>query len=284
MRVQVNGFPATGADDPLGLVARSADRLVRSAGALSDAALRAPSELPGWTRGHVLAHVAHSADAYVRLLGLARTGREPGPRADRAALAAALERDAALPAGRLTALLRESLDRFTAQARTMPAPAWDHLVAALAGWRHPARYLLLRCLRELETHHLDIGTGYGTEQWPGAYVSWALDDTLGTLRAQGFALASVEAVDLGRRWTLAAQGPSVTAAGHRILGWLTGRLPAEALATDPLPADALPTDAPPADALMADAPIARVPAHLLPRPPAWPQPPLPGWGRVGDDA
>jgi maleylpyruvate isomerase len=111
----------------------------------------------------------------------------------------------------------------------------------------------------LETHHLDLGTGHGTAQWPGAYVSWALDDTLGTLRAQGFALASVEAVDLGRRWTLAPQGPSVTGAGHRILGWLTGRLPADALVPD-------------------------VPAHLLPRPPAWPQPPLPGWGRVGDGA
>ncbi|MFJ5029863.1 maleylpyruvate isomerase family mycothiol-dependent enzyme [Streptomyces sp. NPDC088560] len=260
MRAQVSGFPAVGPDgDPLGLVARSADRLVRSAGALSDAALRAPAGLPGWTRGHVLAHVAHSADAYVRLLGLARTGREPGPRADRASLAAALERDAALPAGRLTALLRESLDRFTAQARAMPAPAWDRLVPALAGWRHPAWYLLLRCLRELETHHLDLGTGHGTEQWPGAYVSWALDDTLGTLRAQGFALASAEAVDLGRRWTLAPQGPSVTGAGHRILGWLTGRLPADTLVPD-------------------------APAHLLPRPPAWPQPPLPGWGRVGDGA
>ncbi|MFI2204922.1 maleylpyruvate isomerase family mycothiol-dependent enzyme [Streptomyces sp. NPDC020192] len=245
--------------DPVGIVIRSGDRLVRSAAALSDAGLRAPSGLPGWTRGQVLAHVAHSADAYVWLLGLARTGRTPGPRADAATAAAALERNAALPADRLTALLRESLDRFTSHARAMPAPAWDRLVAALAGWRHPAWYLLLRCLRELETHHLDLGIGYGTEQWPDTYVSWALDDTLGTLRAQGFPLASVEAVDLGRRWSVAADGPSVTGAGHQVLGWLTGRLPADVLRTGD-------------------------PDRLLPPPPAWPQPPLPGWGRVGDEA
>ncbi|MGN5377853.1 maleylpyruvate isomerase N-terminal domain-containing protein [Streptomyces lasalocidi] len=262
---------------------RSADRLLRSAGALSDAALRAPSELPGWTRGHVLAHVTHSADAYVWLLGLARTGREPGPRRNRAALAAALERDAALPAGRLTALLRESLGRFTAQARTTPAPAWDHLVAALVELATPGL---------VSTAALPAGVGdpppgprhrlrhravarrvrvLGAERHPRHTADAGLRARLGGGRGSG------------RRWTLAAQGPSVTAAGHRILGWLTGRLPAEALAIDPLSADALPPDALPADVLIADAPIARAPAHLLPRPPAWPQPPLPGWGRVGDD-
>ncbi|MFB7509101.1 maleylpyruvate isomerase family mycothiol-dependent enzyme [Streptomyces broussonetiae] len=259
MRVQVSGFPAGDSDDdPLGLVVRSGDRLAGAAAALSDAQVRAPSGLPGWTRGHVLAHVAHSADAYVWMLGLARTGRAPGPRADKATLAAALQRDASLSAGRLTALLRESLDRFTAQALAMPAPAWGTPVAALAGWRHPAWYLLLRCLRELETHHFDLAVGHGTEKWPEAYVCWALDDTLGTLRTQGFPLASVEAVDLGRHWPLAQAGPSVAGAGHLVLGWLSGRLPADALNT-------------------------YGPARPLPTPPAWPQPPLPGWGRIDSE-
>ncbi|MGW0210161.1 maleylpyruvate isomerase family mycothiol-dependent enzyme [Streptomyces sp. NPDC003233] len=239
-------------------VRRSGDRLLRTAAGLSDAGLRAPSELPGWTRAHVLAHVAHSVDAYVWLMRLAHTGREPGPRANTATLSAAIERDAALSADRLLARLRESLDRFTAQTREMPAPAWDRPVAALAGWRHPAWYLLLRCLRELETHRLDLGLGHGTEQWPDSYVSWALDDTLSTLRTQGFPLASVTAVDLGRRWSMAAEGPSVAGAGHQVLGWLSGRTPAGVLTTDS-------------------------PAPLLPAPPAWPQPPLPGWGRVDDE-
>ncbi|SEC16867.1 maleylpyruvate isomerase [Streptomyces misionensis] len=254
-------FPSGAAGAALGEViedvARSADRLTATAAALSGPALRAPSALPGWTRGHVLAHVAYGADAYSWLLGLARTGRAPGPRATAAAGAAQVAREALLPAGRLTARLRASLARFTADARESPAPAWDRLVPALAGWRHPAWYLLLRCLRELETHHLDLGTGYGTGRWPDQYVSWALDDTLGTLRARRFPLASVTAVDLGRRWTVSAEGPAVSDEGHRLLGWLTGRLTAEGPRTDG-------------------------PALPLPAPPAWPQPPLPGWGRVGD--
>ncbi|MFI9803862.1 maleylpyruvate isomerase family mycothiol-dependent enzyme [Streptomyces sp. NPDC052301] len=255
----MSGFPESGAAraEVVVDVVRSGERLVGAAAGLSDAALRAPSGLEGWTRAHVLAHVAHSADAYVWLLRLARSGREPGPRADAAVLAASVAQDAELPAAGLTARLRESLDRFTAEARALPAPAWDRLVPALAGWRHPAWYLLLRCLRELETHHLDLDLGHGTEQWPHRYVRWALDDTLTTLRAQGFPLASATAVDLGRRWSLAPGGPSVAGPGHLVLGWLTGRIPADALTTGH-------------------------PAPLLPRPPAWPQPPLPGWGRVGD--
>ncbi|OIK23939.1 hypothetical protein VT52_029980 [Streptomyces malaysiense] len=231
-------------------LARSAGRLASAAAGLSDAAVRAPSGLPDWTRGQVLAHVAYSADAYTRMLELARTGREPGPRADPARVA----RDAALPAGRLAERLRASLGGFTDGARALPAPAWERLVTALAGWRHPAWYLLLRGLRELETHHLDLGTGYGTEDWPDRYVSWALDDTLTTLGARRFPLAAVTDTGPDRRWTLAPEGPEVSGEGHRILGWLTGRLPADGLRT----------------------------SCALPAPPPWPQPPLPGWGRAGD--
>ncbi|MFF8864162.1 maleylpyruvate isomerase family mycothiol-dependent enzyme [Streptomyces sp. NPDC015139] len=238
-------------------VERSGDRLVRAAAGLSAADLRGPSGLASWTRGRVLAHVRHSAEAYVRLLRLARAGREPGPRADAAAPAAAVERDGELPAGRPAEELRAGLDRFTAEARAMPAPAWDRRVPAPAGWWHPAWYLPLRCLREPEAHHLDLDTGHGTDKWPDGYVRWALDDTLTTLRTQGFPVASVRAVDLGRHWSAAAHGPSVAGAGHRLLGRLSGRLRADALTSDR-------------------------PAHLLPRPPAWPQPPLPGWGRVDD--
>ncbi|MEU3032590.1 maleylpyruvate isomerase family mycothiol-dependent enzyme [Streptomyces incarnatus] len=246
-----SGTVGAGLGDVIGDVVRSAGRLTAAAAGLSGTAVRAPSGLPDRTRGQVLAHVAYSADAYTWMLELARTGREPGPRPDPARVA----RDAVLPAGPLAERLRESLGRFTDGARALPAPAWERLVPALAGWRHPAWYLLLRALRELETHHLDLGTGYGTERWPDRYVRWALDDTLTTLGARRFPLAAVTAVDLGRRWPVSAEGPELSGEGHRLLGWLTGRLPAAGPRLPP----ALPTPLP------------------------WPQPPLPGWGRLGDD-
>ncbi len=36
--------------------------------------LEAPSALPGWTRGHVVAHLSRNADAFTRVLGQAAAG------------------------------------------------------------------------------------------------------------------------------------------------------------------------------------------------------------------
>nr|WP_254126579.1 maleylpyruvate isomerase N-terminal domain-containing protein [Amycolatopsis sp. CA-230715] len=41
---------------------RAAERLPRSVRRLGDADVRAPSALPGWSRAHVLAHLARHAD------------------------------------------------------------------------------------------------------------------------------------------------------------------------------------------------------------------------------
>ena len=49
-------------------------RLVRTADALTDAEAAGPSLLPGWTRGHVLTHLARNADALVGLVDGALTG------------------------------------------------------------------------------------------------------------------------------------------------------------------------------------------------------------------
>ncbi|AWT41610.1 MULTISPECIES: maleylpyruvate isomerase family mycothiol-dependent enzyme [Streptomyces] len=254
------------APDPhavLGQVALAAERFVATVAVLEDDELRAPSALDGWTRGHVVAHVARSADAYVGLLLTARDGVAPGPRLSAAELARAVEADAGRGRDGLAGQVRSSLDRFVREARALPVEAWQRMVCALAGWRHPAWFTLHRCRRELETHHVDLRLAYGTHDWPAAYVSWALEETVATLRAQDFPVASVHATDLGRTWRVGSGGPSVAAPGHALLGWLAGRLPA------PAPAD---------EAARTD--LARAPGDLpLPHPPVWPRPPYPGWGR-----
>src|SRR5262245_1123799 len=57
-------------------IGEATGRLVTTAAALTDAQTREPSLLPGWTRGHVLTHIARNADGLANLLGWARTGRE----------------------------------------------------------------------------------------------------------------------------------------------------------------------------------------------------------------
>ncbi|WP_243639072.1 maleylpyruvate isomerase family mycothiol-dependent enzyme [Streptacidiphilus pinicola] len=227
----------------------AAARFAAAADALTDRQARETSGLPGWTRGHVITHVARSADVYRWLLRLATTGVEPGPRADGTALARALREGAGRDATELAADLRRSLDGMLEAAAAVPADRWATLVSALAGWRHPAWFTLQRARRELETHHVDLAVGYGSADWPEAYVAWALDATLPALAARGFPLARVSAVDLGRTWRLASDGPSASGSGHALLAWLAGRADGTGLVEE----------------------------HLLPSPPPWPQPPVPGW-------
>jgi maleylpyruvate isomerase len=240
-------------EDPVVLldsVERAAARMRVAVDALTDRQTGAGSALPGWTRGHVITHVARSADVYRWLLRLARTGVEPGPRADAAALDRALCEGAGRSAAELAADLRGSLERMLEAAAELPADRWPVLVSALAGWRHPAWFVLHRARRELETHHVDLAVGRTSRDWPEDYVAWALDATLAALAARDFPLARVEAVDLGRVWKPGSEGPAVAGSGHALLAWLSGRGDGTGLVTD----------------------------ALLPDPPPWPQPPAPGWG------
>src|SRR6266567_8535421 len=67
----------SGVRDPGELQARLAgatDRLLATAAGLTDRQAREPSLLPGWSRGHVLVHLARNADGLRNLLIWARTG------------------------------------------------------------------------------------------------------------------------------------------------------------------------------------------------------------------
>ncbi|MFF3073699.1 maleylpyruvate isomerase family mycothiol-dependent enzyme [Kitasatospora sp. NPDC057904] len=227
-------------------VRASAARFAASVSALTEAEARGPSALPGWSRAHVVTHVARSADVYTWLLALARTGVEPGPRADGATLERLLHEGARRDVPALAADLRASLDRLLDEVSAMPAERWSVLVSALAGWKHPAWYTLHRARRELEVHHTDLALGHTPAAWPAGFVAAALAETAAALAERGFPVGRFEAVDLGRSWTVAPTGPTAAGPGHALLAWLAGRGPA--------------------------------PDAGLPAPPPWPQPPLPGWG------
>ena len=57
------------------LLGDSVDRLLSTADTLTDEQLRGASLLPGWTRAHVLTHLARSSDSRRGLLEAARAGR-----------------------------------------------------------------------------------------------------------------------------------------------------------------------------------------------------------------
>src|SRR6516225_10421530 len=121
------------ASHSLDRLAAATDRLLATATALSDAQAREPSLLPGWTRGHVLSHIARNADGLRNLLIWARTGTETPMYASAESRSADIEAGAGRPAAALAADVGESAAAFAAEAAAMPDDAWTVQVRALRG-------------------------------------------------------------------------------------------------------------------------------------------------------
>ncbi|GAA3231685.1 maleylpyruvate isomerase family mycothiol-dependent enzyme [Actinocorallia longicatena] len=208
----------------LGEVKASHLRLTGTLATLTEAEMRGPSALTGWTRGHLAHHVARNADSYWRLLEWARTGVEHPQYASAEARAAEIDEGAHLPAGLLSADNAAASARFEEQARTLPAGSRDATVRAVGGWPHPAWYVLYRRWREVEIHHVDLDAGYTAADWPLSYVRWELEDTLASLRAaNALAIRSVTATDLGLTVRLGGDGPDLSLPSRPLLAYLTGR-------------------------------------------------------------
>ena len=162
------------ANDSLGRLAAATGRLLATAATLSDAQVREPSALPGWTRGHVLAHVARNADGLGNLLIWARTGTETPMYPSAQARNDDIEAGAGRPAAFLAADVRESAAFFAAEAAAVPDGAWAAQVRALYGAPFPAFRVLERRLSEVEIHLVDLAAGYSPADWPGEFVTDAL--------------------------------------------------------------------------------------------------------------
>ena len=154
-------------------IQESTDRLLSSAGALTDEQAAAPSRLPGWTRGHVLTHLARNADGLRNLLHWARTGTRTPMYPSEAVRDEAIAAGAGRSAADLTADLSQSAAAFAAAAAGLPAAAWAAQVER-RGEPFPARDILRTRLSELEFHHVDLGTGYPPGGWPAGFVADAL--------------------------------------------------------------------------------------------------------------
>lgn len=175
-------------------------RLEGTLRALDDAALRLPSELPGWTVGHVLTHLARNAESHLRILDAALEGRAveqyPGGHEQRSA-------DIEAGSSRSAVAIREDVTATASALEAawgrMTAEAWqEHGLAQGEPW--PCRALPFHRWREVELHHADLGLGYVPGDWPDDYVDLELPLAL---RALPERLAGEDA--------------------RRVLAWLVGR-------------------------------------------------------------
>jgi maleylpyruvate isomerase len=192
---------------------------------LGETSLREPSVLPGWTRGHVVAHLANHARASLHALEQVAAG-EPAwlyPSQE--------ERDAgvAASAGRSlaehVAEAEETLPRLE-QALAAVDPA--HLDVAVSRLPGGPAFLTVSALpgvrrTEVEVHHADLGAGYGPADWPRDFALLLVGRRHAEIGIDGPS-AVLRASDGDEVWkTGAGQGPEVSGTAADLAWWLVGR-------------------------------------------------------------
>ncbi|MGW0825945.1 maleylpyruvate isomerase family mycothiol-dependent enzyme [Streptomyces sp. NPDC002845] len=195
---------------------------------LTDDDLRAPSALPGWTRAHVIGHVARNAEALVRLATWARTGVPTPMYANREQRAAEIESSAALPPDVLRGQLKSTAAELQDALAALDPTAWQAEVKSALGRTIPAAEIPWMRVREVWLHAVDLASGTTFTDLPAPLIDTLLDDVTATLSTRPECPAvRLTPTDRETTWHL---GPPTTQASLRaeapaaeLLAWTTGR-------------------------------------------------------------
>jgi maleylpyruvate isomerase len=216
----------TTAQNHIAVVDAATERLLDSLAGLSDEEAHASSRLPGWTRGHVITHLARSADGMGNLMTWAATGVETPMYVEPDGRNADIEAGAGRPASELVADVRAASQRWSERAAALPADAWTATIRRRPHLApEPAANLLTGRLFEVEFHHVDLGLPYTFADSPPDVVESALRSTQRRLAVTEPFVA--QASDAG--WTIAFPGdapaaaPVIEGTAAALLSWLTGR-------------------------------------------------------------
>lgn len=127
---------------------------------LDDATAGSPSQLPGWSVGHVLTHIARNADSVVWRLEGAAVGelrdQYPGGLEQRRD---EIEAGAGRPAGELVADVRDTSAAVARIVAELPQEAWEAPSRTARGIVEPSRDAVFSRWREVVVHHGDLGLG-----------------------------------------------------------------------------------------------------------------------------
>jgi maleylpyruvate isomerase len=205
---------------PVAEVRAAHRRFVAAVSGLTSDELTAPTELPGWTRAHVIAHVADGGRAFANLTEAALRGEVVAlfaggvtERNER------IEKLAVSPD--LMARLAEGINRLES--------SWER--AGPEDWRRPVRFrngdlagTVYARWREVWIHLVDCAVGVTPEDWPVDLADHALDFLLSRVPPG----TTLIATDTNRRWG-APDGVPLSGPVRDLAAWAAGRTPTRPL-------------------------------------------------------
>ena len=206
----------TDATTRLAGVNHATSRYLQTLDGLASEQLAAPSLLPGWTRAHVVAHLARHALGITRALhGLASGERMPvydSPERRNADI----DETAALGDGQLRELSFAACDLWKEAIGSVTD--WDALMErGPGGPSFSADECIDMRWREVEIHHADLGAGYTAADWPPAFTTYLLG-YLAADRTEDLTLRTPT-----RELTVGSGGPVVEGSETDLTWWLLGR-------------------------------------------------------------
>lgn len=206
-------------------LAEAGQRLTRSVDNLQGDDWQAPSLLPGWTRAHVVAHLALNGEALEGVLRGVVEGEAVPMYRSQEQRDADIEELAATEPAELRERLLASLTTFGEAVTAMPEDAWSgRFDRARGGPSLPLHAVPLMRVREIEIHHVDLGTGYSPEAWPASFAEAVVEGMVKRIDPDpGF---RVTPLDVERNWDVGRVGDDpvvVTGPVTWLAWWLTGR-------------------------------------------------------------
>lgn len=141
----------------------AADNVSAKLGGLTDTDVLVPTDLPGWTRGHVLAHIAHVSNAVARQAEYALRGEliefYDGGQGGRTQ---AIEMNAGHTAQEHRAYISAAFERALTVLDGLDEAQWELPISYRNG---VVRDGALAYWRELVIHLADLNLGRGPETW-----------------------------------------------------------------------------------------------------------------------
>jgi maleylpyruvate isomerase len=208
-------------------------RLLGALSDLTDDDTRAPSLLAGWTRGHVITHLARNADAFCNLLHWAESGQEHYMYESQEKRNADIEAGSGRSAHDLRVDASASAGRLIQAINELDVAHEEKLVARAPGTpTFPAKEIATHRLVELEVHHADLDLGYGRENWSDEFCHLLLDRVMAD-RSEGPSMV-LRSTDTGGHWKYGAagQGPTIEGRACDLAWWVMGRGDGSELSSD----------------------------------------------------
>lgn len=150
--------------------------VLKAAAGLTDDDLRAPSSLPGWSVGNLVAHIAANGDALLNLVTWAKTGVETPMYASPQDRAEGIAKGDTLTAAEAQAWLSSSITVLTDGFDSLTEAEWSIEVVTAQGRTVRATELPYMRSREGLIHAVDLGRGVAFSDLPEGFLDALVAD------------------------------------------------------------------------------------------------------------